>query len=65
MILEYIPKKIGKEATSMSRNSVAAVSLRKLFPSAQIVGADDIRCDSCIASIDEAVQDCVGRNWLG
>lgn len=59
MILDYIPKNIGKEATSMSRNSVAAVSLRKLFPSAQIVGADDIRCDSCLASIDEAVQDCV------
>lgn len=43
----------------MSRNSHTSVSLRKLFPSAQIVGADDIRCGACLASADYQADDCV------
>lgn len=40
----------------MSRNSrLQSVSLRQLFPSAHIVGADDIRCDACLAGIDQEV----------
>ena len=51
--------KIGKEATGMSLNSYSPVSLRQLFPSAQIVGADDIQCDACQASIDQIASSCV------
>ena len=44
----------------MSRNSQQlSVSLRQLFPTAQIVGADDIRCGACFASVDQAADDCV------
>ncbi len=43
----------------MSRNSRSSVSLRQLFPSAQIVGADDIRCDACLCDIEQAVANCV------
>ncbi len=43
----------------MSRNSHRSVSLRQLFPSAQIVGADDIRCDACLATIDHTNMECV------
>ncbi len=43
----------------MSRNSHRSVSLRQLFPSAQIVGADDIRCDACLATIDQTNRECV------
>ena len=43
----------------MLRNSHRSVSLRQLFPSAQIVGADDIRCHACLATIDQANTDCV------
>ena len=43
----------------MSQNFHFSVSLRQLFPSAQIVGADDIRCDACLSSIDSAVEGCI------
>ena len=43
----------------MSRNSHSSVSLRQLFPSSQIVGADDIRCDTCLCQIEQTVADCV------
>jgi UDP-N-acetylmuramoyl-L-alanyl-D-glutamate--2,6-diaminopimelate ligase len=43
----------GKEAMSMSRNSkLPSVSLRSIFPAAQIVGADDIFCQRCDSSIE-------------
>ena len=43
----------------MSRNTNTSVSLRQLFPTAQILGADDIRCGACLGSIDETAADCV------
>ena len=43
----------------MSRNSHTTVSLRKFFPSAQIVGADDIQCGVCLANADRQTDDCV------
>ena len=43
----------------MSLNSYPSVSLRQLFPTAQIVGADDIQCDACQASIDQIASSCV------
>lgn len=50
----------GKEATSMSRKtSRSSVSLRQVFPSAQIVGADDIHCTRCASKIE--LNDC---DWV-
>ncbi len=43
----------------MSRDSRSSVSLRQLFPSSQIVGAEDIRCDACRCNIDDAGGNCV------
>jgi UDP-N-acetylmuramoyl-L-alanyl-D-glutamate--2,6-diaminopimelate ligase len=45
---------------SMSFNSrLQTVSLRQVFPSAQIVGADDICCELCLANADQATCDWV------
>ena len=44
----------------MSFNSrLQTVSLRQVFPTAQIVGADDIRCGLCMAKTDQA-----SKNWV-
>lgn len=44
----------------MSLNShPSTLSLRQLFPSAQIVGADDIRCSTCLASTEQTHADWV------
>jgi UDP-N-acetylmuramoyl-L-alanyl-D-glutamate--2,6-diaminopimelate ligase len=48
------PTKIGKEAIGMSRTSHSTISLRQLFPTAQIVGADDICCDACCYQLAQA-----------
>lgn len=37
----------GKEAANMERSASNPISLKKLFPNAQIVGADDIVCTRC------------------
>jgi UDP-N-acetylmuramoyl-L-alanyl-D-glutamate--2,6-diaminopimelate ligase len=51
---------IGKEAMSMSRKSHSrTVSLRQVFPSSQIVGADDIVCDCCLANAEQHSNDWV------
>ena len=43
----------------MSHNSRSSVSLRQLFPTSQIVGADDIRCDACLSQLQPAKSECV------